>query len=96
MTQKVTVNVYPKRQSSLKIAANNVIFWGLLVGSVGLSRVWFGGAWPIDVAALIMAFMGSAVIGVQIAGRVVTLSKEECAAWVEAGQPHDVRAWRDE
>lgn len=91
----VVVNVYPRKPRMLAIAVNNALFWGLLVGTVGLSRVWFGGAWPIDVAALIMAFLGSLVIGMQVAGRAVKLSREQCAEWVKAGSPENVKAWLD-
>jgi len=95
MAKAIAIHVYRKQPNPLGGVLRVAFFWSALVGAIGLSRVWFGGAWIIDLTALLLLVTGMIAIGMRLAGSTVTLSRDENAAWVDAGMPSDVKAWKD-
>lgn len=74
----------------------NLIMWPTLVGSlfipVAASRMWFGGAWVIDLAALLLAllmFVGMMAHAKRVWLRQVIMTEAELRAWLDAGCPED-------
>ncbi|RWF52046.1 MAG: hypothetical protein EOS50_26060 [Mesorhizobium sp.] len=86
------ISVAPKPRLSRSILGHTA-FWCFLVGATGISRLWFGGAWTIDVIVLLLALLGGYTIAT-VSGAVVNMFKGETADWVKAGMPDDIKAWR--
>lgn len=95
MADATRIEIYPRRPSLAGALARQAIFWAGMIGVIGLSRVWFGGAWVIDLAALALSFLVVVSISMKLAGKSVVLSKDEAVAWVNAGAPKDVQAWKE-
>lgn len=60
--------------------------WTFLVGAVGLSRIWFGGALVIDLAAFVFFFMLLYSMGKRSWAHL-KIPRHEVRAWLEAGMP---------
>ena len=89
------IDVYDRPGSLVRYTIHTTLYWVFLVGAIGLSRWWFGGHWVIDVSAGLMAFLWFTGNYIRVTGRHVRLTKGQCAEWVRAGQPSDVKAWLD-
>lgn len=71
-----------------------VIFWSLLVGAVGTSRVWFGGAWIVDIVAFIVVIVAVLALIRKETGFDVKMTKDELRLWTADGMPDDVKSWK--
>ena len=92
-SQVEEITLYPKVPTTGQRVVLQLIFWGLLVGVIGITRDWFGGAWVIDIVAVIMTVATVINIARHWAGKAVTMTKEELKAWVTAGMPSNAQRW---
>lgn len=81
--EKITVTV--RKRGLVFQIASNLLFWGTLLGTIGLSRSWFGGAWVIDIMAIVVAMGISILMMREYEGRDRYMTREELKAWVDAG-----------
>lgn len=70
-----------------------LLFWGMLVGAIGVSKAWFAGSWVVDLIALFFALMAVVAFGMRSGGTSVWLTRPQLRLWVDAGMPDDVKAW---
>ena len=69
-------------------------FWLILVAAVGWSRIWFGGAFVIDLAALVLCGTWLFVIVGKNSGTHVEMSENQIRHWVADGCPLDAKTWK--
>lgn len=94
MANAFKVEVYPKLPSVAGAFARQALFWVVLLGVTGVSRMWFGGAFIVDLAAFMLAALWVVSVGMKLSGSVVTLDREQAAEWVNSGMPADVKTWK--
>lgn len=90
-TRQISIAPKPRLWRSI---VGHTVFWCFLVGATGISRVWFGGAWTIDIIVMLLALLGGYTMIATVSGAAVTMSKDEIASWVQTGMPDDIKAWR--
>jgi hypothetical protein len=73
---------------------NNVVFWTFLVGAEGISRMWFGGSWVIDVMIVTVVAVWATTTSVRSAQVEVNMTPAEIRRWVAAGMPLEIKEWR--
>lgn len=88
------ITVIRKRSWFAKIFGH-IMFWATLIAAAGTSRLLFGGSWVIDVLILVITLVVVVMLAREMSGYSVDLTNEQIAAWVAAGQPDDIKAWRD-
>jgi hypothetical protein len=88
MDDKRIYNVWvrPAKFTVANAAFRLAVFFGILICFVGISRVWFGGAWVIDICAVIVGFSALYTLPKRV-GNNVRMTRAEMKAWVEAGFP---------
>lgn len=78
----------------IPVIAQQVVFWSITLGALLVSERLFGGHWVTDVIALMFSFFWLLAMGNRLTGSTVFLTKPEIKAWVDAGMPDDVKAWK--
>ena len=73
----------------------HIVFWVIIVVAVGLSRVWFGGAFIVDFAAFMLACLWLFGKITESDGFAVRMTRTEMRDWVSAGMPEDVKSWQE-
>lgn len=93
MSEAREFKIVLKRPSRVGMLLSHVVYWGTLVGAVGLSRTWYGGAVVTDVLILFASF--AAVYGISrvFTGVEVVMTRDECRRWFAAGEPADAKEW---
>jgi hypothetical protein len=79
-------NVDLRRSSTAEMALRLIVLFTILIISIGLSRMWSGGSWVIDLFALAIAIAALAILPKR-AGKTVRMSPPELREWVMAGCP---------
>ncbi|SEG64355.1 hypothetical protein [Bosea lathyri] len=72
-----------------------VAFWIVIVAAFGFSKQWFGGSWVIDLIVLLLVALTTTSGVRSVLGYTADLTREQITAWVAAGQPADVKAWKE-
>ena len=90
---KKTIYINPKRHSLASVAVRQALYWGFLVGSIGLSHQWFGGSWVIDIVAFLMAILAFVFLVRQAADLDVRATVADMQAWARQGAPDDIAKW---
>lgn len=80
-------HVVLERPGIVKPFIRQGIAWGFLIAVVGGSRTWFGGAFVVDLAALVLFGAIVFAIGRKHLGYEVDVPRDEMRAWVDAGMP---------
>lgn len=92
VTAKITV--VQKQGSKLLKLLHWTIFWAILVCAVGVNRIWFGGSLLIELLATIFSICVLVVMARKSIGYDVEMRPDELRAWLSAGAPKNVVAWR--
>lgn len=92
---KVRVNIAEKQISFARKVLNALVFWSIPVAAIGLSKVWFGGSWVIDILVFTLLVMIVIVFVAKQTGTIVEMSRDEARAWFEDGMPRDVKGWKE-
>lgn len=90
-----TITISQSTTTLPAVIVRHVLVWGFLIGAAGLSRVWFGGAWIIDLTILFLLIGWLIGVAKRELGKHVEITYEELRQWVLAGQPRDIREWLD-
>lgn len=80
---------------TIRVAWHHTVIWTYLVGAEGISHIWFGGSWVIDMMIIAGLFTIGAGQIAKSSGTTVSLTLPEIRLWVAAGMPLDVKAWKD-
>lgn len=90
-----TIKIVPRQPGFIKRTLAHVSLWGILIGAVGLSRVWFGGAFVIDLIVGIFALTYAVTIGQKFSGQNVNMTPEELRDYVADGCPEKAKTWSE-
>jgi len=89
-----TITLVERAPSLFRTTVRQGIAWGFLVGAAGLSRMWFGGAWIVDMMILVAMVLLVTGAALRESGNSVKMTPDELRRWVDAGMPNDVGRWR--
>lgn len=96
MAEVKTINVDSSpREGTIRVAWRHAVIWTYLVGAEGVSHLWFGGSWVIDM--MILTGLIAMIFGQvsKFAGTRVSMTPAEIRLWVAAGMPLDVKTWKE-
>ncbi len=96
MSEIVTANIHVETKPTNRLAsvASQAAFWAFLVSAIGVSRIWFGGSFLLELLALIFSMAMLVSVARKYVGREVTMTPEELRRWLIAGAPKNVVEWR--
>lgn len=86
--------VVQKHTNKAVLLLTQAVFWGLLVGAVGVNRVWFGGSLLIELIATVLTIAMAIKIFHRAVGIEVAMTPTELRSWLAIGAPKNVQAWR--
>ena len=86
--------VVQKRRHWSVAAMHHLLFWGILIGAIAISRNWLGGSFIVEVLAAIFAFVILAQLVAKSGDKEVEMDPNELRLWLADGAPKDVADWR--
>lgn len=95
MANAVSISIETKPPGTIKLAIRQIITWTCLVAAEGISHVWFGGSWVIDIMVIGIFFLTLYAVVARQSGMSVKMTPDEVRRWVMAGMPGDVKQWRE-
>lgn len=93
MAETLLISVDEKPIGIPRFFFRHTIVWSYLVGAEGISHLWFGGSWVVD----LMIVFGMCAIFARWVSRdnlSVKMTRAEVRLWVAAGMPKDIKEWR--